>query len=517
MTRCHARGGRWPQLRPRRRVLPWLIRRANGEIVAIDGREMAAPPRRRVICSCATARPIPSLARPARWPVEFPAASPPTPTPWRNSARKKFADLSPARRLSKIAEDGFPIDRLYAERRFNIHGRRPSHLRSAEGPALSRGRHAARRRRNAAPAGPRRQPPRTRRTRPRLVLSRRVRGQGRRVDESPRWLDHRGGFCQLPHRPARTRARHRLSGWRGNSSALLPPSSTAACTSSRSSTCSKPSNYAKARRDSRASTSQPGRMKLAFADRAFWLGDPDFVPVPRGLLRKDYARSLAARIQTGFRPGRPHPRRPTRRRDRHLRAEAHHPLLCRRCLRAIGSPAPPRSIRASARRSSSPAPASSSNDQMDDFSVQPGVPQCLPPRRRGGQRHRSWQAPALPSMSPTIVLRATATPSSPSAAAPAAPPSSARPSINLVGVLDSSASSSTPRSRNPASITNGNPTNSASKTAPPPPPATASPPSAIISPTAKASAPATPSAGPTAPSPRPVNRACSEARSGGLR
>jgi gamma-glutamyltranspeptidase / glutathione hydrolase len=37
-------------------------------------------------------------------------------------------------------------------------------------------------------------------------------------------------------------------------------------------------------------------MKLAFADRAHWLGDPDFAKVPRGLIRKDYARALAAKI-----------------------------------------------------------------------------------------------------------------------------------------------------------------------------------------------------------------------------
>ena len=38
-------------------------------------------------------------------------------------------------------------------------------------------------------------------------------------------------------------------------------------------------------------------MKLAFADRAKWLGDPDFAPVPRGLLRKEYAGELAQRIR----------------------------------------------------------------------------------------------------------------------------------------------------------------------------------------------------------------------------
>ncbi|MCP6756066.1 gamma-glutamyltransferase, partial [Klebsiella pneumoniae] len=37
-------------------------------------------------------------------------------------------------------------------------------------------------------------------------------------------------------------------------------------------------------------------MKLAFADRAYWLGDPDFARVPKGLIDKTYAKSLAAKI-----------------------------------------------------------------------------------------------------------------------------------------------------------------------------------------------------------------------------
>ena len=37
-------------------------------------------------------------------------------------------------------------------------------------------------------------------------------------------------------------------------------------------------------------------MKLAFADRAYWLGDPDFAPVPRGLIAKNYSAQLAKQI-----------------------------------------------------------------------------------------------------------------------------------------------------------------------------------------------------------------------------
>jgi len=37
-------------------------------------------------------------------------------------------------------------------------------------------------------------------------------------------------------------------------------------------------------------------MKLAFADRAHWMGDPDFSKVPKGLISKEYAAQLAKKI-----------------------------------------------------------------------------------------------------------------------------------------------------------------------------------------------------------------------------
>ena len=60
--------------------------------------------------------------------------------------------------------------------------------------------------------------------------------------------------------------------------------------------------------------------KLAFADRDAYIGDPDFVPAPAGLLNAGYLDTRRALINPGAAMGRPTPR--ARRRKRRARSMA---------------------------------------------------------------------------------------------------------------------------------------------------------------------------------------------------
>jgi gamma-glutamyltranspeptidase/glutathione hydrolase len=158
-----------------------------------------------------------------------------------------------------------------------------------------------------------------------------------------------------------------------------------------------------------AHLSQPGRchviaesMKLAFADRAYWLGDPDFVPVPRGLVDKDYARTLAERIKM----------------DSVVRVESHGippeattRLFEKHTTHFCAADAEGNWVACTATINTSfgskviiPGTGILLNNQMDDFSIQPGVANAF--KLIGGEQNAV--APGkrpLSSMSPTIVLQ----------------------------------------------------------------------------------------------------------------
>jgi gamma-glutamyltranspeptidase / glutathione hydrolase len=143
-------------------------------------------------------------------------------------------------------------------------------------------------------------------------------------------------------------------------------------------------------------------MKLAFADRAHWLGDPDFAKVPRGLVDPEYAKDLAAKID--LQKGDPVPSHNTPPRwegdifgkhTTHLctaDAEGNWVALNQTINTAFGS------------KVIVPGTGVLLNDEMDDFAVQPGVPNAFKLIGAEANAVAPGKRP-LSSMSPTIVFK----------------------------------------------------------------------------------------------------------------
>jgi gamma-glutamyltranspeptidase/glutathione hydrolase len=141
--------------------------------------------------------------------------------------------------------------------------------------------------------------------------------------------------------------------------------------------------------------------KLAFADRAHWLGDADFVAVPRGLVSKEYAKQLAAKIDAGRSIDVPaHGTPPNWRQDvfgRHTThiaaadADGNWVAITATVNTAFGS------------KVIVPGTGVVLNNEMDDFSIYPGVPNAFGLVGAENNSVAPGKRP-LSSMSPTIVL-----------------------------------------------------------------------------------------------------------------
>jgi gamma-glutamyltranspeptidase/glutathione hydrolase len=143
-------------------------------------------------------------------------------------------------------------------------------------------------------------------------------------------------------------------------------------------------------------------MKLAFADRAYWLGDPDFVRVPRGLVEKEYARSLATRIDLARTTPVPSAGTPPEADSRVFDKHTTHVAVADREGNWV---AMTQTINTSyGSKVMVPGTGIVLNNEMDDFAIAPGQPNAfglvgaeanaVAPRKR-----------PLSSMSPTIVLQ----------------------------------------------------------------------------------------------------------------
>jgi gamma-glutamyltranspeptidase/glutathione hydrolase len=145
-------------------------------------------------------------------------------------------------------------------------------------------------------------------------------------------------------------------------------------------------------------------MKLAFADRAYWLGDPDFVNVPRGLVDPKYCADLAKKINlrsaaTGVvhgdpRPASGYPAGYFEKHTTHIAAadDAGNWVAITTTLNTtFGS------------KVIVPGTGVVLNNQMDDFSIQPGTPNAFNLVGGDANAPESGKRP-LSSMSPTIIL-----------------------------------------------------------------------------------------------------------------
>ena len=143
-------------------------------------------------------------------------------------------------------------------------------------------------------------------------------------------------------------------------------------------------------------------MKLAFADRAYWLGDPDFVNVPKGLIDKTYATNLAHNISLEHTtPVTGHGQPPGWQSNFFKKHTTHFSVADDQgnwvaCTATINTSFGSKVV--------IPGTGVVLNNEMDDFSVQPGVPNHF--GLIGGEANSV--APGkrpLSSMSPTIVLK----------------------------------------------------------------------------------------------------------------
>lgn len=143
-------------------------------------------------------------------------------------------------------------------------------------------------------------------------------------------------------------------------------------------------------------------MKLAFADRAHWLGDPDFAKVPKGLTDEGYTQTLAGLIkETSATPVASHHQPPNANVDLFGKHTTH--------ISAADKAGNWVAITTTVNTNFGskviiPGTGVIMNNQMDDFSAQPGVPNAYGLVGTEANSIEPGKRP-LSSMSPTIIVK----------------------------------------------------------------------------------------------------------------
>lgn len=142
-------------------------------------------------------------------------------------------------------------------------------------------------------------------------------------------------------------------------------------------------------------------MTLAFADRAYWLGDADFVDVPKGLIAKSYAAALAKKINLS---------KSSIVEGHSIPPNAETDLFTKHTTHIATADKEGNWVAITTTLNTSygskvviPGTGVLMNNQMDDFSIQPGTPNAFGLVGAEANRVQAGKRP-LSSMSPSIVL-----------------------------------------------------------------------------------------------------------------
>ena len=143
-------------------------------------------------------------------------------------------------------------------------------------------------------------------------------------------------------------------------------------------------------------------MKLVFADRAHWLGDPAFARVPRGLSEKDYAKTLAKSIHLDHAVEVPSHGTPSGWNQNYFKKHTTHFSVADdqgnwvACTATVNTSFGSKVV--------IPGTGIVLNNQMDDFSISPGTTNYFGLIGAEANAVAAGKRP-LSSMTPTIILR----------------------------------------------------------------------------------------------------------------
>jgi gamma-glutamyltranspeptidase/glutathione hydrolase len=267
-----------------------LIRRADGKLIAIDGRE-AAPAKATRDMYLRDGKPQPDLSQTGALAAATPGALAGYALALKEHGKLKLADL--VRPAAELAERGFPLDKSSA----SALARNAKQLRKFSGDGVSL----------LKPDG---SPYAQGEILKQPDLARTYRGiaendvdsfyRGPFASAVGQWMAEHGGVLSADdfanYQPVTREPL--VTTYRGRTIVGFPPPSSGGVHVAQILNMLEGFDLkaVQTRSEGEYTHILAESMKLAFADRAFWLGDSDFVRVPRGLVDKDYARQLAAKI-----------------------------------------------------------------------------------------------------------------------------------------------------------------------------------------------------------------------------